>query len=80
MTLRRLDQVLLDRRVVRDAAGRASRSTRGARASSPRRRTRPVAEGTVLEEVRTGFLWDDQVLRTAEVIVSKGGAGKGERP
>jgi molecular chaperone GrpE len=37
-----------------------------------------VAEGTVIEEVRTGFLWDDQVLRSAEVIVSKGGAGKGE--
>jgi molecular chaperone GrpE len=38
-----------------------------------------VAEGTVIEEVRTGFLWNDQVLRTAEVIVSKGGAAKGER-
>ena len=37
-----------------------------------------VAEGVVVEEVRTGFLWDDQVLRMAEVIVSKGGAGKGE--
>jgi molecular chaperone GrpE len=38
-----------------------------------------VAEGTVIEEVRAGFLWDDQVLRTAEVIVSKGDAGKGDR-
>jgi molecular chaperone GrpE (heat shock protein) len=37
-----------------------------------------VAEGTVTEEVRAGFLWDNQVLRTAEVIVSKGGADKGE--
>ena len=32
----------------------------------------------MIEEVRAGFLWDDQVLRTAEVIVSKGGAGKGD--
>ena len=38
-----------------------------------------VAEGTVIKEVRAGFLWDDQVLRTAEVIVSKGDAGKGDR-
>ena len=40
---------------------------------------RSVAEGTVIEEVRAGFLWDDQVLRTAEVIVSKGDNGIGER-
>ena len=38
-----------------------------------------VAEGTVIKEARAGFLWDDQVLRTAEVIVSKGDAGKGDR-
>jgi len=38
-----------------------------------------AADGTVLEEVRTGFLWDDQVLRTADVIVSKSASGQGER-
>ena len=38
-----------------------------------------AADGTVLEEVRAGFLWDDQVLRTADVVVSKRAIGKGER-
>jgi len=33
----------------------------------------------VLQEVRAGFLWDDQVLRTADVIVSKSATGTGER-
>jgi len=78
MTLRRLDQVLLDRRVVAtQLAGlpfdpRLSRAI-GTAADSA------VSEGTVIEEVRAGFLWDDQVLRTAEVIVSKGDANDGER-
>jgi molecular chaperone GrpE len=34
----------------------------------------------VIEEVRAGFLWDDQVLRTAEVIVSKAATRTGETP
>jgi len=78
MTLRRLDQILVDRRVVAtQLAGlpfdpRLSRAI-GTAADSA------VSEGTVIEEVRAGFLWDDQVLRTAEVIVSKGDAGKGDR-
>jgi molecular chaperone GrpE len=78
MTLRRLDQVLLDRRVVAtQLAGlpfdpQLSRAIGTAADSS-------VAEGTVIKEVRAGFLWDDQVLRTAEVIVSKGNASKGDR-
>jgi len=77
MTVRRLDQVLLDRGVVathlvgRPFDPRQARVVATAADAS-------VAEGTVIEEVRTGFLWGDQVLRTAEVIVSKGGAGKGE--
>jgi molecular chaperone GrpE len=77
MTLRRLDQVLLDRHVVatpltgRPFDPRLARVVGTAPDSS-------VAEGTVIEEVRSGYLWDDQVLRSAEVIVSKGGAGKGE--
>ena len=32
--------------------------------------------GIVLEEVRTGFLWEDLPLRPAEVVVSKPGAGE----
>jgi molecular chaperone GrpE len=38
-----------------------------------------VAEGIVLEEIRTGFLWNDQVLRIADVIVSKRPTGVGEK-
>ena len=78
MTLRRLDQVLLDRGVVAVPLVGRPFDPRLARvvATAP---DGAVAEGSVIEEVRTGFLWDDQVLRTAEVIVSKGGAGKGER-
>jgi len=78
MTARRLDQVLLDRQVVAMKLAGGPFDPRLARAvgTSP---DSPEAEGTVIEEVRAGYLWDDQVLRTAEVIVSKGGAGKGER-
>ena len=78
MTLRRLDQVLLERRVVpAQVAGlpfdpRLARAVATAADSS-------VVEGIVIKEVRAGFLWDDHVLRTAEVIVSKGDAGKGDR-
>ena len=78
MTLRRLDQVLLDRRVVpMQLAGEAFDPRRarvvGTSADSA------AADGTVIEEVRAGFLWDDQVLRTADVIVSKSDTGTGER-
>jgi molecular chaperone GrpE len=79
MTVRRLDQVLLDRRVVPTHLVGRPFDPRLARVvgTSP---DGSVAEGIVTEEVRAGFLWDDQVLRTAEVIVSKGGAGKGDLP
>jgi molecular chaperone GrpE len=78
MTLRRLDQVLLDRRVVATQLAGLPFDPRLARAIGTAADS-AVAEGTVIEEVRAGFLWDDQVLRTAEVIVSKGDAGKGDR-
>jgi molecular chaperone GrpE len=71
MTLRRLDQVLLDRRVVATQLAGLPFDPRLARAIGTAADS-AVAEGTVVEEVRAGFLWDDQVLRTAEVIVSKG--------
>ena len=77
MTLRRLDQMLLDRRVVPVQMVGLPFDPRHARVVAT------VAdgsvEGTVLEEVRTGFLWNDQVLRTAEVVVSKSAAESGER-
>ena len=78
MTLRRLDQVLLDRRVVATQLAGLPFDPRLARAIATAADS-SVAEGTVIKEVRAGFLWDDQVLRTAEVIVSKGDAGKGDR-
>jgi molecular chaperone GrpE len=78
MIVRRLDQVLLDRGIVAMQLVGQPFDPRRARvvALSP---DRSVAEGTVMEEVRTGFLWDDQVLRTAEVIVSRGDNATGER-
>lgn len=78
MTLRRLDQVLLERRVVATQLAGLPFDPRLARAIGTAADS-SVAEGTVIKEVRAGFLWDDQVLRTAEVIVSKGDAGKGDR-
>jgi molecular chaperone GrpE len=78
MTVRRLDQVLLDRGVVAVQQVGQPFDPRQARVVATAVDT-SVAEGTVIEEVRTGFLWNDQVLRTAEVIVSRGDAGKGER-
>jgi molecular chaperone GrpE len=79
MTVRRLDQVLLERRVVAMRLLGKPFDPQLARVvgTSP---DGSLAEGTVVEEVRGGFLWDEQVLRTAEVIVSKGGTGKGELP
>jgi molecular chaperone GrpE len=78
MTLRRLDQVLLERGVVAGQRVGQPFDPRQARVVATAVDT-SVAEGTVIEEIRTGFLWNDQVLRTAEVIVSKGDAGTGER-
>src|SRR5262245_1185633 len=79
MTLRRLDQVLLDRRVVATQLAGLPFDPRLASAIGTAEDSSEAAEGTVIKEVRAGFLWDDQVLRTAEVIVSKGDAGKGDR-
>jgi len=78
MTLRRLDQVLLDRQVVPVQLVGLPFDPRRARVVATVADS-STADGTVLEEVRAGFLWDDQVLRTADVIVSKSAAGQGER-
>ncbi len=73
MTLRRLDQVLADRQVVAIACvGRPFDPLR-ARAVAVSSAT-GSADGTVIEEVRTGFLWEDQVLRIADVIVARSAA------
>jgi len=78
MTVRRLDQVLLDRRVVPMQMAGLPFDPRRARAVATSVDS-SAADGTVIEEVRTGFLWDDQVLRTADVIVNKNASEQGER-
>jgi molecular chaperone GrpE len=79
LTLRRLDQVLLDRRVVAVRLEGQPFDPLQARAIATKADS-AAPDGTVIEEVRAGFLWDDQVLRTAEVIVSKSGARTGDTP
>jgi len=79
MTVQRLDQVLLDRRVVLLRLENQAFDPRYARVvATSAESTAP--DGTVIEEVRAGFIWDDQVLRTAEVIVSKAGTRTGDTP
>ncbi|PPQ36636.1 nucleotide exchange factor GrpE [Rhodopila globiformis] len=78
MIVRRLDQVLLDRGIVAMRLIGQPFDPRRARVVALSA-DRSVAEGTIIEEVRTGFLWDDQVLRTAEVVVSRSGDATGER-
>jgi molecular chaperone GrpE len=77
MTLRRFDQVLREHGVEAMALLGRPLDPQLARVVG----TAPdpaAAEGIVVEEVRAGFLWDDQVLRPAEVIVGKRGTGMGE--
>ena len=78
MTLRRLDQALLDRRIVPMQLVGQPFDPRRARVVGTSAES-AAADGTVIEEVRAGFLWDDQVLRTADVMVSKSVTGTGER-
>lgn len=76
MTLHRLDRMLQDRRVTPiEMLGRRFDARLGRVVA-----TRPAAgveAGIVLEDVRTGFLWEDQPLRLAEVVVSKPAGGGG---
>jgi molecular chaperone GrpE len=76
LTLRRLDRMLQERRVTPvELLGRRFDPQLGRVVA-----TRPaagVAAGIVLEEVRAGFLWEDQPLRLAEVVVSKPAEGEG---
>jgi molecular chaperone GrpE len=77
MTLRRFDQVLRERGVEAMALLGRPLDPQLARVVG----TAPdpaAAEGIVVEEVRAGFLWDDQVLRPAEVIVGKRGTSMGQ--
>ena len=77
MTLRRIDQLLADRRIVAtETLGRPfdpRLATAVAIVEDP-----AVADGIVVEEVRPGFLWQDELLRLAEVIVARRGVRKGD--
>jgi molecular chaperone GrpE len=79
LMLRRVDQVLLDRRVIPLRMEGQPFDPRHARVVATSADS-AAADGTVIEEVRTGFLWDEQVLRTAEVIVSKANTRTGDTP
>lgn len=75
--LRRLDRILSDRRVApievigRPFDPRLSRAV-GTTCNAT------VGSGTVMEETRAGFLWEEDLLRTAEVIVNAAGSNSGE--
>jgi len=70
MTLRRFDRVLADRRVTPIATIGRPFMPDVARVVGTR--DDPfVAEGLVIAESRTGFEWEGEVLRVAEVIVAK---------
>jgi molecular chaperone GrpE len=75
MTLRRLDRVLADRRVTPIVT--VGRPFTPAVAQVVATRDDPsVAEGWVIAESRTGFEWDGELLRAAEVIVAKRAGAK----
>jgi molecular chaperone GrpE len=79
LTLQRLDQVLRDRGVqAMQVLGRPLDPRLARAVGTVADHASP--EGTVVEEVRAGFLWDDAVLRTAEVIVSRPAAGREGTP
>jgi molecular chaperone GrpE len=77
ITVRRLDRKLAERRVSRiELVGRRF-DPRLAHAVGTRQDA-SVAPGVVVDEVRAGYLWDDELLRIAEVIVNKAGEGDDE--
>jgi molecular chaperone GrpE len=70
ITLRRLDRILAERRVVRiEMAGRRFDPRMGRVVGTTQDVT--VGAGIVVEEVTAGFMWDEELLRAAEVIVNK---------
>jgi molecular chaperone GrpE len=78
MTLRRIDALLADRRVI-------AAETVG-RPFDPRIATAvatvaeaDVADGIVVEDLRGGFLWHGELLRLAEVVVAKRNALNGDK-
>lgn len=69
ITLRRLDRILADRRVVPITVVDRPFDPRLARVVGTTRDPARAA-GLVVQELRAGFHWDDELLRAAEVIVN----------
>ena len=70
MTLRRLDGVLADRRIVpTEMVGRPFDPRLASAVATVENQA--LADGVVVEELRPGFLWHDELLRPAEVVVAK---------
>jgi molecular chaperone GrpE len=76
ITVRRLDRMLDERRVSRIELVGQRFDPRLARAVGTRQDA-SVGLGVVVDETRAGYLWDDELLRIAEVIVNKAGEGDG---
>jgi molecular chaperone GrpE len=77
ITLRRLNGILADRRVVRIELLGQRFDPRTGRVVGTTEDTN-VTSGIVVEEVRAGFLWEEELLRPAEVIVNQAGDGEKE--
>lgn len=75
--LRRLDRILGDRRVVAIEVVGHPFNPRLSRAVSTIRDA-AAAPGIVVEETRAGFLWEEELLRGAEVIVNATDSHSGE--
>jgi molecular chaperone GrpE len=70
MTLRRIDKVLADRGIVAtEMVGRPFDPRFAAAVATVE--DPATADGIVVDEVRAGFVWEGELLRTAEVIVAR---------
>ena len=68
--MRRVDRLLADQRVAAvETVGRPLDPRYAAAVATVG--DPEVADGIVVEEVRSGFLWQDELLRPAEVIVAR---------
>jgi molecular chaperone GrpE len=77
LTLRRIDRLLAERSIVAiETVGRPFDPRHAAAMSTVEDPT--IADGIVVEEVRPGFLWRGELLRSAEVIVARRNVRNGD--
>jgi molecular chaperone GrpE len=77
MTLRRIDKLLADRRIVAtETVGHPFDPRLAAAVATVE--DPAAADGIVVEEVRPGFLWQGELLRPAEVIVARRAVRNGD--